>query len=80
MNTKTVWTIAKKDWMEVRQNTSALVSMIVVPLIFIVVYPLIFLLMAGDPTMASELTGDADLASFFQNMPAGMQAALVGCS
>jgi ABC-type Na+ efflux pump permease subunit len=78
MNTKTVWTIAKKDWMEVRQNTSALVSMIVVPLIFIVVYPLIFLLMAGDPTMASELTGDADLASFFQNMPAGMQAALIG--
>ena len=49
MNTRTIWAIARKDWMEVRQNTSALVSMIVVPVIFIVVYPLIFLLLAQDP-------------------------------
>lgn len=78
MNTRTIWAIARKDWMEVRQNTSALVSMIVVPVIFIVVYPLIFLLLAQDPAMSADLTGDASLNTFLANLPAGLQGVLAG--
>jgi len=44
MNKRCIWTIMKKDWKEVRQNTGAWVPAIVVPIIFLVIYPALMIL------------------------------------
>jgi ABC-type Na+ efflux pump permease subunit len=74
MNARVIWAITKKDWLEVRQNTSAVASMAVVPIIFILVLPMILFLSLGltgqDPAqMASEMS---DLKPMMANMPAGL--------
>ena len=40
MKWKNVFTIAKKDWIEVRQNKYAMVAMLIVPVIFVIIMPL----------------------------------------
>jgi ABC-2 type transport system permease protein len=74
MNARTIWAIVKKDWLEVRQNTSAIASMVVVPVVFIGVLPLVVFIAVGasgqDP---SKMSADmADLATMMANMPAGI--------
>ena len=43
MNWKNILTIARKDWIEVRQNKYAWVPMMIMPLVFVVLLPLIFI-------------------------------------
>jgi ABC-2 type transport system permease protein len=74
MNTKILWAIIKKDWLEVRQNTSAIASMLIVPLIFTVVLPMIIFLAVGaggqdNGSMAKELE---ELGPMLANMPAAI--------
>ena len=45
MKWKNVFTIAKKDWIEVRQNKYAMVAMLIVPAIFVIIMPLVFTLL-----------------------------------
>jgi ABC-2 type transport system permease protein len=44
MNKRVLWTIMKKDWKEVRQNTGAWAPAVVVPIIFLVIYPAMMIL------------------------------------
>lgn len=72
-------TIAKKDLLEVRQNKSAWMPMIIIPVIFVLLLPLGVLLLpraVGEPIPA--MLNDPDLQTFFANMPAGMRAQLAG--
>ncbi len=71
MNWKNILTIAKKDWIEVRQNKYALIPMMIMPVIFVVLLPLIFTLILPGLNIGAEevLTADADIQVFMDRMP-----------
>jgi ABC-2 type transport system permease protein len=70
MNTRNVFAIARKDWIEVRQNKFTWVPMLIMPILFDVVFPLLIILLMTNIQMAPQsLTGDADLETFFRAMP-----------
>jgi len=76
MNWRNVFIIAKKDWIEVRQNKYALVAMLIVPAIFLFILPLVFTTilpaLAVDPQ--DVMSSDADLDVFINSMPAELKA------
>jgi len=79
MKTQTVMAVARKDWVEVRQNPSAWAPMLVVPLIFIVLLPLAFFLIPpAAGIQASSLGSDADLRLFLEHMPPSVADSLQG--
>jgi ABC-2 type transport system permease protein len=71
MNIKNVITIAKKDWVEVRQNKYAWMPMLIVPLIFVIILPLVFTLIipALNVNPQDVINSDADLQVFVDQMP-----------
>ena len=74
MNLNNVFTIAWKDWIEVRQNKYAWLPMLIVPAIFVVVLPLtIILLMTRLNVDPKTFVADADLDTFFRAMPASIR-------
>lgn len=79
MNWRTVNAIAQKDILEVRQNKSAWMPMVVVPLVFIIILPLAMILIppAADAQLSS-MTSDPDLQTFLANMPPSMLSAMSG--
>lgn len=79
MNWRTIWAIARKDLMEVRQNGMAWKPMVIVPLIFVVLLPLAVIL--GPKLLnlpVDSLTSDPDMQGFFNNMPPTMKAQFEG--
>jgi len=74
MNTKRIFAIAQKDWVEVRQNKYAWMPMLIVPLLFVVVLPLVFTLILPalqvDPQ--DVLSSDQDIEFFINRMPETM--------
>ncbi len=79
MNIKNCLTIAQKDWLEVKQNKSIFIPIMIVPLIFIVLIPLLVTLVLPNVTGAVEdFTADPDLQGFFTAMPAGMKEVIDG--
>lgn len=79
MNPTIVLAIVRKDLLEVRQNKSAWMPMIIVPLVFVVILPLAFILIPTQMSLSPEALGsDEDLQLFLQNMPAAMSAQLAG--
>ena len=78
MNWKNIFTIAKKDWIEVRQNGSVLAVMVIIPLIFIVLMPLaIILIPSSSPEAANQMFNDPDLAGFMSRLPAFTMGSIV---
>jgi ABC-type Na+ efflux pump permease subunit len=76
---RNVFAIAKKDWLEVRQNQAAWLPMVIVPLIFVLIMPLAFILIPTQMNIPLEqLASDSDLAMMTRNMPAAMAAPLQG--
>jgi len=71
MKWKNVFTIAKKDWIEVRQNKYAMVAMMIVPVIFVVIMPLVFTHLIPNLNVAPKdvLNSDADIRFFVERMP-----------
>jgi len=71
MNWKNVMTIARKDWIEVRQNKYAWVPMMIMPLFFVVLLPLVFTLILPALNVGAEevLASDADIQVFMERMP-----------
>lgn len=71
MNCKNVVTIAKKDWIEVRQNKYAWVPMLIIPTLFVVVLPLIFTIVLPALQVAPQdvISSDADIEVFVSRMP-----------
>ena len=79
MNIKNCFTIAQKDWLEVKQNKSTFIPIMIVPLIFIVLIPLLFTLVMPNVAGAVEdFTADPDMQGFFAAMPAEMQQIING--
>ncbi|MDP2964939.1 MAG: ABC transporter permease subunit [Pelolinea sp.] len=71
MKWKNVLTIAKKDWIEVRQNKYAWVPMIIIPIIFVVIMPLVFTLLIPNLNVTPQdvMNSDADIQFFVERMP-----------
>ena len=71
MKIKNVLTIARKDWLEVRQNKAAWIPMLIVPAIFVVILPLIFTVVIPGINVSPEdvMNSDADIAYFIEKMP-----------
>lgn len=70
MNVRAIKTIAKKDLLEVMQNKSAWISMIVVPTLFVIIMPLVFILVPTNISgSADAFLSDNDLKSFLASMP-----------
>jgi len=71
MNIRNILIIARKDWMEVRQNKYAWVPMLIVPAIFVVVLPLIFTLLIPALSVSPQdvLNSDTDIQFFLERMP-----------
>ena len=65
--------IARKDWIEVRQNKYAWIPMLILPILFDVLLPLgIILLMTNLKMDPKTFVADADLETFFRAMPASI--------
>ena len=79
MNFRSIKTIAKKDLLEVKQNKSVWISMIVVPTIFIIIMPLAFILIPSNLSSSSNaLLSDSDLRFFLESMPPSFVDAIAG--
>ena len=76
MKWKNVFTIAKKDWIEVRQNKYAMVAMLIVPVIFVIIMPLVFTLLIPNLNVAPQdvVNSDADIQFFVERMPLASEA------
>lgn len=79
MNTQVITAIAKKDLLEVRQNKSAWLPMIIVPLLFVVAFPLAMLLIPPETGMLNDtISSQGDMKMFLQNMPPSFAQSLAG--
>jgi ABC-2 type transport system permease protein len=54
MKTRSVWTIARKDLMEVQQNSMAWKPAIIVPFVFFVLIPVVILILPGIPIFQKQ--------------------------
>lgn len=73
MNFRNIFAIARKDWIEVRQNKYAWAPMLMVPILFNVILPLVItLLMMNGGMSAQSFTADPDMAAFFKALPASI--------
>lgn len=79
MNWKTIFTIAKKDIQEARQNKSVWLPIMIVPVVFIVIMPLAMILLSINLGSTSQsMLSDPDMQSFLQKMPTFMTQAIQG--
>ena len=78
MNWRKIRIITWKDILEVRQNRSVMISMIMVPLIILVVLPLVMLLISGYSGTAEAFTSDPDLQMMFENIPVSIAQGMDG--
>ena len=79
MKTRTIFAIARKDLMEVRQNRAAWMPMLIVPLIFIVLIPLLLILLPQFVNIGMDsMLDDPDLKQFMQKMPESMLQTVAG--
>lgn len=78
MNWRSIWAIARKDLMEVRQNKAAWGPAIVVPLMFAIAMPLLISLMPKflPPEELQSQLGDLDL--LLKNLPLSVQSLFDG--
>ena len=77
MNWRKIRIITWKDLLEVRQNKSVLISMVMVPLLLMVILPVVMLVVANS-SGASEALNDPDLQTMFNNMPASIATLMAG--
>ncbi|MDX9851426.1 MAG: ABC transporter permease subunit [Anaerolineaceae bacterium] len=77
MNWRKIRIITWKDLLEVRQNKSVLISMVMVPLIIMVVLPAVMLVVVNS-TGSAEALNDPDLQMMFERMPASISDLLAG--
>lgn len=79
MNWKAVFTIAKKDIKEARQNKSVWLPVLIVPLIFVVIMPVGLILGVSSATgAAGNPMNDPDFAVFLEKMPEFMSQLING--
>jgi ABC-type Na+ efflux pump permease subunit len=77
LNFRKVKIITWKDLLEVKGNKSVVVSMVLVPLIFMLVLPLVVLIVAGQSGSAQAFQ-DPDIQMMFERMPASLTQLMAG--
>lgn len=80
MNWRSVWSIAKKDLKEVRQNKAAWGPGIAVPLIFAILMPLLFIILPQVIPVEDVERELGDIDVMLRSMPPAMQALFEGRS
>ena len=78
MNWRSIWAIARKDLMEVRQNKAAWGPAIALPLIFAVAMPILFSLLPQYIPVADLQRELGDVESLLKNLPPTIQAVFDG--
>lgn len=80
MNWRSIWTIAKKDLKEVRQNKVAWGPGIVVPLIFAIIMPLMFIILPQVIPVEDVQRELGDMDVMLRAMPPALQSLFEGKS
>lgn len=80
MNWRSIWAIARKDLMEVRQNKAAWAPAIVVPMVFAVIMPIVFIVMPQVIPVEDVQRELGDIDALLKNMPPAMKAIFDGKS
>ena len=75
MNWRKIRIIAWKDILEVRQNKSVLISMVLVPLIIMVIIPAVMLIVVNT-TGSADALNDPDIQMMFERIPASISLML----
>jgi ABC-2 type transport system permease protein len=71
--------IARKDLLEVKQNKSAWMPMIILPLLFLVFMPLAFMFFPTKMDISMQsLSSDVDMKTFLERMPMSFKQSLEG--
>ena len=80
MNWRSIWTIAKKDLKEVRQNKMAWGPAIVVPLVFAILMPLLFIILPQVIPVEDVQRELGDMDAMLRAMPPALQVLFEGKS
>jgi ABC-2 type transport system permease protein len=80
MNWRSIWAIARKDLMEVRQNKAAWAPAIVVPMVFAVIMPIVFIVMPQVIPVEDVQRELGDIDALLKNMPPAMKVIFDGKS
>ncbi len=79
MNWKTIFTIAKKDIKEARQNKAVWLPVLIIPAIFVVIMPAALILgLSSAGNSAQNPMNDPDFAMFLERMPAFLTELISG--
>jgi ABC-type Na+ efflux pump permease subunit len=80
MNPRKILAIARKDLTEVRQNTYAMMPMVIVPVMFVILLPLVMIYLPQVTGMGADemAINDPDIQAFMANMPAAMERSIKG--
>ena len=78
MNWKSIFTIAKKDIYEARQNQSVWLPIMIVPIIFVLVMPLAMIIVASNPDLGKQMTSDPQIMQIMAKLPAYMKSVTQG--
>jgi ABC-2 type transport system permease protein len=78
MNWRSIWAIARKDLMEVRQNKAAWIPAIVLPVIFAVILPLIFSVLPQVMPVDDIEKELGDMQLLLRNLPTAVQVMFDG--
>jgi len=73
MNTRNVWLVFKKDWLEIKRNWQVLLPIIILPIIFSIVFPVVLYGLSNTPTGEMD---NQDFQTLIPNLPADVQAQL----
>lgn len=73
MNWKTIFTIARKDIYEARQNQSVWLPIMIVPIFFVLVMPLAMIMVASNPDLGKQMTSDPQIIQIMAKLPAYMK-------
>jgi ABC-type Na+ efflux pump permease subunit len=80
MKWRSIWAIARKDLMEVRQNKAAWGPGLVVPVVFAVILPLVFIILPQVIPVEDVEREMGDIYTLLDNLPPSMQALFEGKS
>jgi ABC-type Na+ efflux pump permease subunit len=78
MNWRSIWAIARKDLMEVKQNKAAWGPAIAVPLIFAIVLPLLFILIPQFIPVEDLQRELGDIDALLKNLPPAVGVIFIG--
>jgi ABC-type Na+ efflux pump permease subunit len=73
MNWRSIWAIARKDLLEVRQNKAAWIPAIVLPVIFAIVFPLLFTALPQFMPVDDIEKELGDMQTLLKNLPPSVQ-------